>query len=70
MMTRVNKNDEGNRPSIRIVKRVSAFHSGCGRLDGIACFRDSGIPSRIESEGRVIGYADAEERLCLFDALA
>jgi hypothetical protein len=28
MMTRVNKTDEGNRASIRIVKLVSAFHSG------------------------------------------
>jgi hypothetical protein len=70
MMTRVNKSDEGMKPSTHIVKLVSAFHSGCSRLDGIGCFCDSGIPSRLESEGRVIGYADAEERLCLLDGLA
>jgi hypothetical protein len=44
MTTRVNKSDEGNRPSTRIVKLVSAFHSECNRLDWIASLRDAGIP--------------------------
>jgi hypothetical protein len=43
MRTRVNKGHEENRPSISIVKLISAFHTGCNRRDGIASFCDAGI---------------------------
>jgi hypothetical protein len=44
MMTRLNKSHEGNKPSTHIVKLVSAFHSGCNRLDGIVSLCEARIP--------------------------